>query len=1159
MSKQPIQRSYRDYYAKVIGNENPGFKLVLGGTGLGKTSGIIDLLETFDTNRKFIYCANRIQLLDEMAEGLDERLGKDSYITMPSDAESVYQALSQEWRAGLIQLVEDISVQKVFPSGSSQVKEVKRNIDALVRHIERGLQSRDLNTLQVRSVLDYFRQVLIELGKNKQAKKEHQRLLDHPVIQILFPFIAFKRRKTAKILLVTVQKGFRRFFDGSKGTSLPQLQAEDGNYVIFLDEFDFLESDLIDLVCSAPQIEAPFHFVEVFFREMIRHRLPKEDYPHQKRIRKIIRLVKKLQESGIPFPKINLFTSMSKKDEPAIFQTSRTHINTRLYIKPGKRSFEIVSQAGDGTFDALRMFNVVHAATRQIIYLFKALQVEHPRFYFELLRQCYANHPVFRKQIESITIVHGAEQEESHTEFDALLYEGYGVYEIERLGQESDDEEVGFRHYSIYTTPEKMLHDLACNHLVFGLSATADIPRTVRNFHLEWLSRQSGVQVYPVDGDDRNIIAGLNHTKRLARGTHLTVRRVTAFTDASTSHKRIKSFIELLRRTGRYKSSTEGVDVEAQNYRLGRVENFFKTLLWIVEGETPNADAHLMFYLTFREIEDVLRNDSGELFTAKRIPNSHKLFRGFQVLFQSVEFIIVLYNAELAQNVRSDSEQLNFYNSLFWQKKTVIVITQYSSAGNGVNLQYEPYPDAEKTDFAHIHLMDAPHFFFDRWEYGESESDNIVRIKKNIWYSAKLYAEGTISRARLTTILSNLRDRSLNSRYRSDLATMSDALLNQMAALIQALGRVERVWHEVPSQTVTMSDDVLAIFDKFLFDIEFDDMRANRAEIISSNLQQVFDQVRAITLQERRQSDVKVSRVLINAEEKSVRSIDDLLTRLRHLRKNGKDTQARADWTAIREAVLRLDFGASILSAYRCVFALPYYTNGMLWLGKETLKLYPPYTVGSHVRQHDLNGIYRLIKLNDIVRSHFEQMGFPLEFPAVSETCITPYCYQSILAGALGEEAIKALLEARGVQFDEVPDPLFEMIDMKIAGLVWYIDCKNYTERTMDNFRLGEDDPGWHFRLNEGSFKRHALRKLLTIQNHHADQVNCKLIYLNLAGDSDRLMGYFSLDQEHSSLVQVSNFDDAMVVVVQGILDREHPNSFNREFEYFIGEFFQGQ
>lgn len=63
---------YFEYYNRTIQQDTNGLKLVLGGTGLGKTTAIVDVVKHAETDRKFIYCANRIQLLNEMAQKLKQ-------------------------------------------------------------------------------------------------------------------------------------------------------------------------------------------------------------------------------------------------------------------------------------------------------------------------------------------------------------------------------------------------------------------------------------------------------------------------------------------------------------------------------------------------------------------------------------------------------------------------------------------------------------------------------------------------------------------------------------------------------------------------------------------------------------------------------------------------------------------------------------------------------------------------------------------------------------------------------------------------------------------------------------------------------------------------------------------------------------------------------
>lgn len=64
---------YLAYYGDAIRQETNGLKLVLDGTGLGKTSAIVDVVASVRTDRKFIYCANRLQLLHEMGQRLRAR------------------------------------------------------------------------------------------------------------------------------------------------------------------------------------------------------------------------------------------------------------------------------------------------------------------------------------------------------------------------------------------------------------------------------------------------------------------------------------------------------------------------------------------------------------------------------------------------------------------------------------------------------------------------------------------------------------------------------------------------------------------------------------------------------------------------------------------------------------------------------------------------------------------------------------------------------------------------------------------------------------------------------------------------------------------------------------------------------------------------------
>src|SRR5436305_14795111 len=102
--KEIIRMSdYIDYYDRTIQNHSTGFKLVSGGTGLGKTSAIRKLITLpAYQGRKFIYCANRKQLLEEMAQELKSAQPPGSptgYVMLRRDLEVVLDTLKNHQNA----------------------------------------------------------------------------------------------------------------------------------------------------------------------------------------------------------------------------------------------------------------------------------------------------------------------------------------------------------------------------------------------------------------------------------------------------------------------------------------------------------------------------------------------------------------------------------------------------------------------------------------------------------------------------------------------------------------------------------------------------------------------------------------------------------------------------------------------------------------------------------------------------------------------------------------------------------------------------------------------------------------------------------------------------------------------------------------------------
>lgn len=1160
---------YADYYRRVIETELNGFKLALGGTGLGKTRGIRKIIESsheYKYERKFIYVANRIQLLNEMYDDLINKhnLSSNEVIHLERNRDTIVNALSSVNREAFYELLTLEGFQHYVSKLGLDFVTIERNCKQ-IEHIVDFLETeKDFEITQMmdsnlerlaRDVKNFFKLILRNVDAN-----DYEVLVKNQIIQTIFPYIAFKHNAEAKVLLLTIHKGFLGFFDGKYNINLTRVK----NNIIFLDEFDFLEPDLLQLICNASQIEDPFIFVELFHRAMKRHKLPLDEYPVSKKdeskikqIRqRLVEIVEKIDElseiDGIDFPTINQFTTKIADKQAAIFQTSRTVVKTPLFLRETSRSFEIITKNIEDHFNAMHLFNTVNWATAQILFLFKDIESVDQIIYTEMLNHCFPQ-SYLADQVHRIAQL-PQPYHEQYTRFGALLDSGFGLYEIQDLQQVTDQDEVKFRHYAIHTTPEKVILAMANNNLVFGLSATADIPRFVKHFNEAWLKRQirdGDANFFQITEEDDNIIQQLNQEKIKGRKNNVSVSLARDIVEYDDGQK----FIDYIKIVAEHFSGF-GKD-DPRGYRRKRVEKFFATLFEIIQHGAKNDETHLLFYTTFAQIEFIFSQPKAHdknLFVVKPI-SKDKHFRAYHLEFYGQSFNVAFYDASQAKYIRDSKEAKKNFNQLFWQDIPVILITQYASAGNGVNLQYLPHEDAtedDETDFNTVHLLESPFFYFDGIDYDKQTTTEITTaIKKNIWYQAKLYEAKVISQSTFLGLLENIRFNDFNSTYRysTNRGLSDDSLKNRIATYIQALGRAERVWHEIPDQQVILSHEVLDDFKVFSNEDNFTYIREERQSRLSNNLAQVLEQMPSLVKRVRRRARDHAVETLDSRNEKSKQYIYELLQRLHAFRNGNGDERAKSEWIALRLSALEHAFAEPILEVYHAYFTTDLADDGFLYMDDE-LRIYPRGKHPTDARLRRINSVYDVIRSNKVISDYFMARGFELEFDSANKNFFTPYFYQSILVGAVGEAAIQAVLRANLIRATEnLPDSLYELADLKVDDKPWYIDCKNYSERTLGNFSLPHEDVAYHPKLNEDAFIKQAQSKLQKMQNYHSSSTEPKLIYLNLVHSGDRIKRY--LDGDFNV---VDNFVDAQIIIIQGIIEVNSPNNYSIPFNQFIAD-----
>jgi len=606
---------------------------------------------------------------------------------------------------------------------------------------------------------------------------------------------------------------------------------------------------------------------------------------------------------------------------------------------------------------------------------------------------------------------------------------------------------------------------------------------------------------------------------------------------------------------------------------------------------------HLLFFYTFKQIQYLFKNTQENQHGLYEIHNENEkgLFPYYHITIQTQTFIVVFYDAEKAKSVTSESKAKKDYYNIFWKKLPVILVTQYASAGNGVNLQYyqskkgfEQNNKEERKDFKSIHLLDEPRFYFSKVKETDKEQDKNAAIKKNIYYLAKLlFAKQQVSNERNLSeffkgYLNNIRE---SGKFNDDYLNSTDGLFNQIAVFIQALGRIERVWSKMDDQTIVLSTDIYARFKKFIF--ECTPVKNRISEYASNNLTALFDHVKEYYLEEDDELEELTEERLPILNNKCREKVGSLLHDLNLLR-GGKLTtveqeEVRRIWNKLRADALKHDFNTPLMKQYNCIFNTNYvvineFEKGAiektLYINKNNKHIAP--FKGADYEEWNLNFPYRNIIRNDVINTYFELHQYEIGFNHHGQFFV-PYFYQAILMGAIGEEAIKAIfrnpktlnlnykkgntesskfisLKKNGktvpLSDKEIPNNLFELADTKVEGKPWYIDCKNYSLKTLINFSAKENGKPLHPKLNDKYFEKSAIKKFKKIQKEELNG-DTKLIYINFIGGEDGKIAYYDIIEEELTPTNLG-FQDAKIIVIQGIMKHNNPNELTNAFINFF-------
>lgn len=1172
---------YTDYYQRTIEQHATGLKLVLGGTGLGKTSSLADLLRSgeYPVGVKFIYVANRIQLLDEMAEAVKPL---NLHLQQRSNADHLLEVVRSGELLDFIDSVDGGTLVDLYNERNPLFTIKRQGLRQQVRQFKKldrfspdeVAELVDIDRLAwqlmdpLKRLLAFARGQSTKAPTRSRSKATSQTkandIAQLPLWNTLFPLKQFQEDATKRLLLVTVQKAFRGIFNGQRSVRLGSWQApsDEQRYVFVFDEFDFLENDLLTMLSEDKEVTDPFVMVRTFYERIKSQKLSHPDYLTQEpawlvirqKIEVICKQVEVLKERhSIDFPAITHFVTRDKAiKKRAIFQSNYTLVSQPVFLHDAPTrpaSFELTTDRKGKS--AFMLLDIVSRTVKDIIRLFKWLESEHENVYPELLRQCFGGTD-YQQEVRRIKQI-GWQHEWCETNYGHLLTNGFGLYEV-RTDQSklTDPDEVALRYLSMNNSPEAIMRAMCDKHLVFGLSATAHIKRALRNFDWTGLSHplrpNDSFEPLLITEQDEADIYRANTAKAAVRNNSIQFSVAEPVSLDSQFGQQLAGWADL----------DEDVFGTGQQrvHRLARAQHFFGLLSWVVrQPDVPELKTHLVFLSSVKQVGYVLGNvdDNDGWFSATKKPLPPPLtgLELFDVTYRDelssnrIAVHVVLYDARFGQALRKEPALEAQYNALFWDEKPVIVVTTYPSAGNGVNLQYyltkadyDAKNSAGKRDFINLHLLDSPYFYFSGTKHFDVADDELAAIKRDVYGVMKLHYAQRISEAQAVAELGHIRQiNEFNSTY----LKLPDGVSNQFSVFVQALGRIERVWQPTLDQTVRMDAAVYKVFERFVANDELAIQRQqymNYASATMRNLLKAVEQHAQVHRDEVEDALLDIRRQDVRCQDR----IHQLVLDIQAFQRSGQPATIRQQWQQLREDVLKHNMQADSLQRIGGVFQTSYVSQGQLQINRDG-QVAP---LGTHSHEFDcwnLNGVYHALTVipNTSITNYFQRRGYMLGF-VESGYCLLPYVYQSILMGAVGEEAAQAILQLKQISAspDNVPDALFEVADLCLEDRPIFVDCKNYGGRTLRYFALPVDDPLHNPSLNESLFKEKMQAKWATIQAvvGSSAQEPPRLIVFNLTSDNEGALRYYDAHFE-----EVQSWDEARIIVLTGALKRQPPDA----------------
>lgn len=1036
-------------------------------------------------------------------------------------------------------------------------------------------------------------------------------------VRRVLPGIVWKD-ENQPLLVMTTHKFFNGFFDGRRRVRMGDAALS--GYVIFIDEFEYQEPVLLALLSQAQRVQELPQCLGVLIDEgkrlIARARIAQSENESLIKLLKELaqhfeEAVTELSEQGIAFPAQRALvkapnTSFSPR---YLFQSDYTISQLPTFLEPRDHGLEVVQEKTAHSVTAGYFLSRLERLLRKTLQTLSKLPVEGQvgsgrSLYDEFMHLLFnsvndyqsghyhqsLNNAIFKGAVANTNLPELAEWRKTnvvpHTQ--AHIH-GFSCWMFAEAKEQLDKLRIVQKRAHIPTTPEALLVALASRNLVFGLSATSMIARSLGNFDLKWVYRAltniADQRSQSADGThtpitpnaeslrhQQSLIAHLKQIKDKQRKNQLSVE-VCDFTSKSDTPE-IAAALDLLT-ADFFQAEQASIAESTHEHRY----NCLFAMLSIMGKAAGNEQhrGHLAFVNSIRYLRKWLENDRAfesrrnlAGFSEKLNPSDRAAIP--EALFKSHWFKPVVVRGHvliLCLLTAQSQKSLGFadlYAQAFSTPFNVVVMTQVASATNGINLDFEFWKDGrlKKSDLTCLYLYEARHFYFSVPE-AKAGGEQMATIGAQIRQVQKLRQAAQISERDYRHYIGSLMvsDKRQVSQLNNVVYKATDDYVSNLAADVQQqVGRLERVWDKTPETNIYIQTELAGALTRYA---ENPHGFSRHRFLISSLNEGLLDALAA-----KQASQVSIDPLtLLFAPVQDGRQIkeiidDHLVGLIRYSREAdcepGVTEKIQRTWESIGRAALRRDLACSFAGkdlGLRHIETLSLKDWSCIRLPADADPAKGVWQCGDGrflsdrapaSRLYSLKPLYRWVPHHEAIVRWFNHHGYATSAEVSSgleeHFMFHPHFAQRILQGRIGEEALRGLFDNESITCSTklLHQRTLELYDFHIVNTPIFIDAKFWGLAT-----LRQADEAFQASLNSddsGNAERTALtEKVLALRKHLFK--DARLVVANLVGsDGEAALKGFDLQ------LNPMDVNDAPILVLSSCI---HPDQQNKTTPGFAG------